>query len=223
MGAMGILMSEGYIKLFRRINDWEWKTEPLTLSLFIHLVTNANHKNNNWRGIKIKRGQILTGRKQLSLQTGLTERQVRTALKNLETTGEVTSKTTNKYSIISITNYEMYQASDQQTTSKRPASDQQTTTNKNDNNDKNEKNRGVSSETPPKPKNKKGTRLDDSWELPTEWGEWAESEGLSYEEICKQEEVFKDYWIAKPGKEGVKLNWKATWRNWIRRHREFKK
>lgn len=27
---------------------------------------------------------------------------------------------------------------------------------------------------------------------------------------------FRDYWIAKPGKEGVKLDWTATWRNWVR-------
>jgi len=30
---------------------------------------------------------------------------------------------------------------------------------------------------------------------------------------------FRDYWIAKPGKDGVKLDWSATWRNWVRRER----
>jgi len=30
---------------------------------------------------------------------------------------------------------------------------------------------------------------------------------------------FRDYWIAKAGKDGVKLDWLATWRNWIRNER----
>jgi hypothetical protein len=28
---------------------------------------------------------------------------------------------------------------------------------------------------------------------------------------------FKDYWVAQPGQKGVKLDWEATWRNWVRR------
>jgi hypothetical protein len=33
-------------------------------------------------------------------------------------------------------------------------------------------------------------------------------------EVCK----FRDYWTALPGQKGVKLDWPATWRNWIRRN-----
>lgn len=32
-------------------------------------------------------------------------------------------------------------------------------------------------------------------------------------------ETFRDYWRAKAGKEGVKLDWEATWRNWVRREK----
>jgi uncharacterized protein YdaU (DUF1376 family) len=33
-------------------------------------------------------------------------------------------------------------------------------------------------------------------------------------------EKFRDYWIAQPGQKGVKTDWDATWRNWIRRAAE---
>ena len=35
-------------------------------------------------------------------------------------------------------------------------------------------------------------------------------------EVEKTFEKFKDYWIALPGQKGSKLNWTATWRNWVR-------
>lgn len=74
--------------------------------------------------------------------------------------------------------------------------------------------------TPSRPK---GTRINSDWVLPEEWGEWAEDEGHSYLEICKQEELFKDYWLGVAGQKGVKLDWEATWRNWMRRAKEFER
>lgn len=60
---------------------------------------------------------------------------------------------------------------------------------------------------------KKATRLLETWELEQEEGEWAEAQGLKYEEVKFQEAKFKDYWI---GTGKAKVDWKATWRNWIR-------
>lgn len=129
---------DGWIKLHRQLIEWEWYTEVNTFRLFMHLLLSANHKDKNWRGFDVKKGQVLSGRKSLSQETGLSERNVRTALKNLEKTNEVTIKTTKHFSIITITKWEMYQASDQlndqQVTNDRPTSDQQVTTNNNDNN-----------------------------------------------------------------------------------------
>lgn len=136
-------MNEGWIKLHRKINDWEWKDKPLTLALFVHLLLNANHKVGKWRGVSVDEGSLLTGRKKLSEASGLSERQVRTSLNHLISTNEVTIKSTKEYSIISITNWKNYQSSDQQTANERPSSDQRPTTNKNDNNKKNEKKKEV--------------------------------------------------------------------------------
>lgn len=121
----------GWIKVFRSLLDWEWYKKPNMVHLFIHLLLSANHESKKWQGIEIKRGQLVTGRKSLSKATGISERSIRTCLEMLKTTSELTIKTTNKYSIITICKYDDYQElkstsdqqSDQQKANKRPATD----------------------------------------------------------------------------------------------------
>jgi uncharacterized protein YdaU (DUF1376 family) len=67
----------------------------------------------------------------------------------------------------------------------------------------------------PKVKTQRGSRLPDDWSLPEDWKEWAEAERLDLN-IKSVADSFRDFWIAKPGTGGVKLDWQATWRNWIR-------
>jgi len=66
---------------------------------------------------------------------------------------------------------------------------------------------------------KKGTRLTSDWVLSKSLGDWAlaEKPHLTADNIRRMAESFRDYWIAKPGKDGVKLDWEATWRNWVRK------
>ncbi len=132
-----------WIKLYRKFTKWEWYDDINTKCLFIHLLLMANHKDKNWRGILIKRGQRLTGRKVLSVETGLSEMQIRTALDKLKSTKEITIKSTKKYSIITLLKYDNYQGDNQQITNnitkKQPSDNQVVTTNKNEKNDKNEK------------------------------------------------------------------------------------
>ncbi len=87
-------------------------------------------------GHLIKRGQLPAGRKKLSVATGISERSIRTCLERLKRSGEITIKTSSKFSIITICNYDKYQTIAKendpqvvtQTTSDRPAADQQSTT-----------------------------------------------------------------------------------------------
>ena len=134
---------DGWIKLHRKFIDWEWFNSAKHVKLFIYMLLIANHKETKWRGRLIKPGQILTGRLKLATGANLTERSVRTILKDLNSTNVVTIETTRQFSIITINNWEQYQANDQQvdqqTTNKRPTNDQQTTTSKNDKNVKNDK------------------------------------------------------------------------------------
>ena len=74
-------MAEGFITLERSILNWEWYDNIPTKVLFMHCLLKANHKSNNWRGIDIKRGQFITSIQRLSDETGLTTKQIRTALK----------------------------------------------------------------------------------------------------------------------------------------------
>ena len=80
-----------YIKLFRKMTKWEWYTDSKTFKLFLHCLIRANWKDGSWRGIKYKRGQFITSLRTLSKETGLSIQNVRTAIKHLELTGELTS------------------------------------------------------------------------------------------------------------------------------------
>lgn len=127
---------QGYIKIHRRMLDWEWYDEPNVLRVFIHCLLKANHIAKKWQGLMIPAGSFVTGRLKLAQELNLTERQIRTALFKLKTTNELTIKSTRQYSIISIKNWNLYQTNDQQndqqTTNERPTNDQQTTTTKNE-------------------------------------------------------------------------------------------
>jgi len=65
-------------------------------------------------------------------------------------------------------------------------------------------------------KKKRGSRLRDDWLLPRDWGEWAVEQGMDPDAVRAEADRFRDYWIAKAGREASKLDWQATWRNWIR-------
>ena len=101
--------------------DWEWFSDPSTAHLFIYLLLAANHQPKKWHGVDVPRGGLITSRKQLSLKTGLSEKQVRTAIKHLTETGEVASQTTSKYTLLIVNNYSSYQDEGQQGASKGPA------------------------------------------------------------------------------------------------------
>lgn len=124
--------------------DWEWYSDTNTKVVFIHLLLSANYKDRNWQGIVVKRGQKITSIKKLADELNISERNVRTAIKHLKATGEVTSTSTSKFTVISIKNYDLYQASDKQSdkqvTNKRQTSDKQVTTNKKEKKEKKDKN-----------------------------------------------------------------------------------
>jgi biotin operon repressor len=117
---------EGWIKLHRKIKSWEWYNDANTFRLFVHILLGANSKPSKWKGISIGRGEILTGRKALADELKISEQAIRTSLQHLKTTGEIIISTTNKYSLITICNYEDYQLIQ---TDNQPAINQQSTSN----------------------------------------------------------------------------------------------
>ena len=89
--------------------SWEWYSNPSTFCVWMHLLIEASHEFKVWKGVPIVPGELVTSVNSLSISTGLSIQQVRTALRNIQTTGEITIKTTNKYSIITICKYDEYQ------------------------------------------------------------------------------------------------------------------
>ena len=126
----------GYIKLDRKITEWEWFTDGNMLKVWVYLLAHANFKESRYKGYEIGRGDVIVGRRILAQRLKLTENQVRTCLEKLKKTQEITIKTTNKFSIISIVKWAEYQCLDDddnqqqptQITNKSPTNHQQTTT-----------------------------------------------------------------------------------------------
>ena len=111
-------MGEAYIKLYKKLLAWEWYDNPNTMRLFIHCLLKANWQEARWHGEILQPGQFVTSLASLSEETGLSIKQVRVALKHLETTGEVASKGQSKYRIITVNNWGCYQAEGKQRANK---------------------------------------------------------------------------------------------------------
>ena len=112
-------ISKGYIALFRQFIEWEWFTDVNTCHLFIYCLLRANHKNTNWKGVNLKKGQFVTSYSSLSEATGLTYKQVRLGIDKLKRTGEVAHEGHTSYSIITIKNWDKFQEKGRQEGSQR--------------------------------------------------------------------------------------------------------
>lgn len=122
---------KGYIKLHRSILDWEWYKDTNTKSIFIHLLLNACYDNCRFMGKPVSRGEYITSLSRISSDLNIPIRQVRTAIKRLKETGEIDTQTTNKYTKVTICNYESYQLDERvsktKKTNKRQTTDKQPT------------------------------------------------------------------------------------------------
>lgn len=100
---------DGWICLHRKFTEWEWYTDENTMRVFLHLLLKANYYDNRWQGHEIKRGQLITSYSHLAEELKLSVHQVRTALNKLKMTNEITIKTSNKFTLITIEKYSVYQ------------------------------------------------------------------------------------------------------------------
>ena len=114
-------MNDGYILLHRSMLDWEWYKDLKTKMLFLYCLLRANWKPAEYRGHHIDRGQFVSTLEHLSADTGLSVGEVRTALKHLTSTGELTSGMKGKYRVITVNNYDHYQNINSFSTDRRQA------------------------------------------------------------------------------------------------------
>ena len=141
------MQDKGWIKLHRKLLDDPIMQKPDILQLFVYCLLKANHEDNtiifNGKEMVVKRGQFVTGRQAIAnflKQKPITTYKRLLTLQNLEI---LNIESNNKFSLITITNYELYQFDDKKSNKKRnnkgTTKEQQNNTNKNDKNDKNEK------------------------------------------------------------------------------------
>ena len=204
-------MSEkGYIKIDRAIRDWQYWGVPEATALWLHILVNANWKKGYFHGIEVNRGEFITSISHLAKDVGLTYQQTRSYLEKLEKAENITRKTTNKYTVISVVKYDTYQALDstnqhaKQQTNNKQITNKQQTNNNNRIKDKNNK------------KDKKDNKRESIFIPPTleEIEQYISTNSLSLDP-----HIFLDYYTANGwlvGNAPMK-DWKATIRNWARR------
>ncbi len=132
-------MERGYIRLYRKIFDSGILQNPEILQFWLWLLLKASHKKHvvlvGTIPVTLQPGQLIFGRKTAASELKTTERKIRTRLGVLKKLKNVTIETTNRFSVVTIENWEAYQQSASKTTNRatnqRPANDQPAATNKN--------------------------------------------------------------------------------------------
>ena len=143
------MLQNGFVSLHRKMLNWGWYKNINTKTVFIHLLLTCNYEPHNFQEIVVERGQRIASYETLANETGLSVQQVRTAVKHLKSTGEIICKPTNKYTLFSVVNYDLYQngqQADQQSNDNQTTSNQHSTNNNEIKNNKN--NKSISSLSP---------------------------------------------------------------------------
>ena len=199
-----------YIKLSRKILEWEWWDDINTCRLFIYCLLKANWKDGRFKGMVIPKGSFVSSIPKMSDETSLTIREIRTAISHLKSTGEVTCKSYAKYTVFTVKNYCEYQQSDlqndRQATDKRHSNDMLTTTIEEYKEGKNNK--------------KEDTNVSKKKFVPPTVEEvraYCQERGNKVDPQAFVDHYTSNGWMV--GKNKMK-NWKAAVRTWVRKDQE---
>jgi len=140
----------GFIRLHRKIVDWEWYQNPNTFRVFLHCLLKANFSDGRFEGKEVKRGEFVTSLDHLAAETRLSIKQVRVSLEHLIVTGELASRSYNRFRIITVVKYDEYQSDGKQegsqTASKGQAEGKQGASKGQQYNNNNNNNKGIREE-----------------------------------------------------------------------------
>lgn len=118
----------GWIKLHRQITEWEWYTDIKTFKLWMHLLLTCNIvSQKRVCGYTLQPGQLITTLPRLAAETGLSLQEIRTALKHLKDSGEVTEIVTNKFRLVTVEKWAFYQGETENLTDKQQTNNRQST------------------------------------------------------------------------------------------------
>lgn len=103
-----------YIKLFRKITEWEHYTDGNTVRLFLHLLLNAVHDRQTAYDVPLRRGQYFTSSRQLSGDLNISTKYITESIKKLKDSGEIQTERCRWGTIFTIVNYDDYQSTEPQ-------------------------------------------------------------------------------------------------------------
>ena len=125
----------GFIHLYRSILNWDWYTDQNTKDLFLHLLLTVNYLPGNFKGRQVEVGQRVTSYAKLAQELGFSLQEIRTSLKHLQSTGEITCESNSQYTVITVNNFISFQSgthkkqanphASKQSSNKRLTNDQQ--------------------------------------------------------------------------------------------------
>lgn len=213
----------GWIKLYRKIQGKGYYKKSQYVHLWVHLLLNANHEDAElfWNGqnIKVLAGQLLTGRKTLSEETGISESSIERILKMLETEQQIEQQKTTKNRLITITYWKDYQQAGQEvgqrldnngtTAGQQRDTNKKNKNNKKDNNEKKEDSGSV------------GTLPIIDIELVSLIQEYRMKENLK--KIDDPIEVWNYYWLGYIPLSLQNQKFIEAWAEWVDYRREIKK
>lgn len=99
----------GWVKLHRKLLEWEWYQDAHMVHLLVHLLLTASHEERRYKGLTIKRGQVVTSIKELAEALGTPESSTRLRIKRLKSCGFLSIKVAYNKTTITICNYDSYQ------------------------------------------------------------------------------------------------------------------
>ena len=106
-------MSE-WIRIHRHITEWRWYDDSLTVHLFLHFIINAGEQAGDWHDITLGRGQLVTSIATLSRELNTTPQKIRARLDRLQADGVILLDTTNRYTIVTVCDFDTYQENHKQ-------------------------------------------------------------------------------------------------------------
>ncbi len=130
----------GYVPLYRSMLDWEWYDNADCVRVMIHLLLTVNWEPKKWHGQMVQPGQLITSMEGLAKALGMTRGSVRRVFDKLKKSGEVTIKTNNHWTTVTVANWDKYQITNQpsgqplsqQKTNQQPTNNQPPATTKED-------------------------------------------------------------------------------------------
>ena len=208
----------GYVAICRSLwSDPDFDDGPMSQrEAWIWLIAEAAWKPHKVRRnnaiIELQRGQVAHSIRFIAEAWGWHRARVERFLKALKNRDMIETAAETGVSVITICNYDKYQAGEK--AAETPVSEKRDTTetNYNQDNHKNQVDTNVSKKRTPK-KQEKAHRLSDDWQIPEDWIDEAVSRGLTRARAYAEAERMRNWSQSSPN--GAKVKWLAVWRNWI--------